>query len=306
MFRQSQSTALAYVGPAVILVALLSLVPNVYSLWLAFTNYSLYHFDHYQFVGLRNFGRIFTGRELHIFLQVFGWTLVWSIVGVVSSLLMGLALALVLNQPDLKGKNLYRTLFIVPWAIPAFISVMMWQGLFNSRYGSINMLIREAAQWLGMHYADIDWLHQVGPARFAVLLVNMWLAFPFMMTVILGALQSISGDLYEAASVDGATRIRQFFAITVPSLRSAMLPVIISSFAFNFNQFGGIYLLTKGEPPLPGGAAGATDILVTYSYKLAFTQFLFGSACAYAVIIFLVVGSLSAFNFKLAGVFKEV
>jgi arabinogalactan oligomer/maltooligosaccharide transport system permease protein len=307
VFRNTGRTAYAYVTPALLLVALLSLVPNVYSLYLAFTNYSIYHFDSYDLVGLKNFYRIFSGRELQVFMLVFGWTLVWSVVGVAGSVLVGLVLALVLNQPNLGGRNLYRTLFIVPWAIPAFISVMMWQGLFNTKYGSINLMLRGLGGMLGLHLFDIDWLHQMGPARAAVLIVNVWLAFPFMMTVILGALQSISADLYEAASVDGASRVRQFFAITIPQLRSAMLPVIISSFAFNFNQFGGIYLLTGGGPPLPNGvSAGATDILVTHAYHLAFVQFLFGTACAYAVLIFIVVAGLSLVNFNLAGVFEEV
>jgi maltose/maltodextrin transport system permease protein len=125
------------------------------------------------------------------------------------------------------------------------------------------------------------------------------------MSISLGALQSIPAELYEAADIDGATKNRQFWAITLPLLRLAIIPVIITSFAFAFNNFIGIYLLTGGGPPVPGSKAGATDILVSYTYKLAFNQFRYGLACAYAVLIFFIIGSLSLLNFKITGAFKE-
>lgn len=285
----------AYIAPALILMSLLSLLPNLYSVYLAFTNFSLYHYSDFRFVGLRNFLTILTGDEIREFARVLSWTLVWAGGSVILSLGLGLFLAMGLNKPEIRFRNLYRTLFIVPWAIPAFISVLMWQGLLNSNEGAINVL-------LGLH---IRWLDDPFWARISVLVVNVWLGFPFMMTVCLGALQSIPRELYESASVDGAPAPRQFFQITLPMLRSALLPVLISSFAFNFNQFTAIYLLTNGGPAVSGSTAGATDILITYSYKLAFGLFQYGMACAYAIIIFLIVAGLSAVNFRLTGAFED-
>lgn len=285
----------AYIAPALVLMSVLSLLPNLYSVYLAFTNFSLYHYSDYRFVGLRNFVTILSGDEIKEFARVLGWTLVWAGGSVVLSIGMGLFLAMGLNKPEIRFRNLYRTLFIVPWAIPAFISVLMWQGLLNSNEGAINQI-------LGL---KIAWLDDPGWARVSVLVVNVWLGFPFMMTVCLGALQSIPRELYESASVDGAPAWRQFFQITMPMIRSAMLPVLISSFAFNFNQFTAIYLLTKGGPAVAGSTAGATDILITYSYKLAFGLYQYGMACAYAIIIFLIVASLSGINFRLTGAFED-
>ncbi|MBI2265055.1 MAG: sugar ABC transporter permease [Armatimonadetes bacterium] len=296
----SRWAILLYLLPAGILTGTLVLLPNLYSLYLAFTNHSLYHFEEYDWVGIRNFYRIVTGPEIHTFLQVFLWTLVWATVSVAGAMAIGLALALLLNTPKLRGRNLLRTLFIFPWAMPSFISVLMWQGLLNSHLGAVNRILYH------FHAGPIAWLDDPFWAKISVLMVNLWLSFPFMMSVLLGALQSIPAELYEAASVDGASPWQRFFKITVPQLRSAVLPVAITSFAFNFNQFGGIYLLTGGGPPLLASQAGATDILVTYSYKLAFDQFRFGMACAYSVIIFAVVASISSVNFKLTGAFKDV
>lgn len=285
----------AYIAPALLLMTVLSLLPNLYSVYLAFTNFSLYHYTDFRFVGLRNFLTILSGDEVRDFFRVLAWTLIWAGGSVVLSIGMGLFLAMGLNKPEIRFRNLYRTLFIVPWAIPAFISVLMWQGLLNSNEGAINVI-------LGLH---VKWLDDPYWAKLSVLVVNVWLGFPFMMTVCLGALQSIPRELYESASVDGAPTWRQFFQITLPMIRSAMLPVLISSFAFNFNQFTAIYLLTKGGPAVAGSPAGATDILITYSYKLAFGLYQYGMACAYAIIIFLIVASLSGVNFRLTGAFED-
>ncbi|HPZ07469.1 MAG TPA: sugar ABC transporter permease [Candidatus Eremiobacteraeota bacterium] len=297
-----------YIFPALIFMAALTIFPNLYSFYISFTNYSFpYHYEEYKFVGLANYYDILTGSEIKVFLGIFIWTVIWAIGSVLSQVALGLILALILNQKKLGGVKIYRTLFIIPWAIPAFISVLMWGGILNSD-GYVNTI------FIAIGIGKIKWLTDPTWAKFSVLLVNLWLGFPFMMSVCLGALQSIPGDVYEAASVDGATKIQQFFKITLPLLRTAMLPVLLTSFAFNFNNFTGIYLLTQGGPPVPGGAdgataAGATDILISYTYKLAFGQAntaFYGLACAYAVVIFLMIGTLSAINFKLSGAFEEL
>ena len=316
MKKHSFALPYVYLAPALILLGVLSLLPNLYSVYLAFTNYSLYHYTDYGFVGLKNFWRIISGPETHTFVRVFGWTMIWAGGSVLLSQAIGIFLAVLLNNPNLKGSNFYRTMFILPWAIPAFISVMMWQGLLNTEFGAINTMLSathldSAIQWLlGLVGVSVElpiqWLDKIGWAHIAVLFVNVWLAFPFQMTVCLGALQSVPSDCYEAASVDGASPLKQFFCITLPLLRNALMPVLISSFAFNFNQFTAIYLLTSGGPPIPGSDAGATDILITYSYKLGFKLFQYGLACAYAIFIFMLVATLSGVNFKMTGAFDEV
>lgn len=300
MERRDQNQAYLYIAPAFFLMALLSLLPNLYSLFIAFTNYSLYHYQDFRFIGLDNFFKITSGPEFQTFASVFGWTLIWAGVSVVLSMGLGLALAIPLNLEGLRGANLYRTLFIVPWAVPIFISVLMWKGLLNSSdQGSLNAIL------LSLGLSPIRWLDDPHWARLSVLAVNVWLGYPFMLTVCLGALQSIPKDLYEAADVDGATPLEQFQMITIPQLRPPLLPVLISSFAFNFNQFSAIYLLTGGGPPVPGSEAGMTDILITHSYKLAFTSYQYGMASAYAVFIFVIVACLSGINFKMTGAFDD-
>ncbi|MBQ7529890.1 sugar ABC transporter permease [bacterium] len=314
--KRSGLVPYAYLAPALILVAVLSLLPNLYSVYLAFTNYSLYHYNQFDFVGLRNFMKIISGPETATFVRVFIWTVVWAGVSVIGAQVVGIFLAVLLNKPDLKGSSFYRTLFILPWAIPAFISVLMWQGLLNTEFGAFNqilkafhldLLLQYILSFLGYNLElPIAWLDKMGWAHISVLMVNIWLAFPFQLTVCLGALQSVPTDVYEAADIDGASPWQQFKLITLPLLRSSLLPVLISSFAFNFNQFTAIYLLTAGGPPIPGSDAGATDILITYSYKLAFNSFQYGLACAYAIFIFVLVAALSGINFKLTGAFDDV
>lgn len=288
-----------YIMPALLLMGLLSFIPNLYSVYLAFTNFSLFHYSDFQFVGLKNFGKILGSSELWTFLRVGAWTVCWALFSVLFAAIVGLFLAIPLNREDLVGAKIYRTLFIVPWAIPAFISVLMWQGLFNTSSGAINTVLGE----IGLH--TVPWLDDPNWARFSVLLVNVWLGYPFMMTICLSALQSIPKSVYEAADIDGASNWLQFKALTLPLLRASLIPVLISNFAFNFNQFTAIYLLTKGGPSVPGSEAGATDILITYSYKLAFDLYQYGIACAYAIIIFIVVAGVSGVNIKLTGAFDD-
>lgn len=288
-----------YILPALILMTVLSLIPNLYSVYLAFTNFSLYHYYDYSFVGLRNFTKILSASELGTFARVSLWTVVWALGSVFGALIVGLFLAIGLNRDDLEGTKLYRTLFIVPWAIPAFISVLMWQGLLNESNGAINQVLMA----IGFH--GIPWLNDPWWARLSVLGVNVWLGFPFMMTICLSSLQGISKSMYEAADIDGATSWQQFTQITLPLLKDSLVPVVISNFAFNFNQFTAIYLLTSGGPSVPGSEAGATDILITYSYKLAFDLYQYGMASAYAIIIFLMVAGVSGVNMVMTGTFDD-
>jgi arabinogalactan oligomer/maltooligosaccharide transport system permease protein len=187
---------------------------------------------------------------------------------------VGLLLALILNTPGLRLRPLYRVLLILPWAVPNYITALIWKGMFHSQYGVINQVV----QMLGGE--QISWFESPVTSFMTVLATNGWLSFPFMMVICLGALQSIPSDLYEAAKVDGASRWQQFWSITLPSLKPALIPAVIISVVWTFNMFNIIYLVSQGEP------AGATEILVTEAYKLAFEQYRYGYAAAYSTVIF--------------------
>lgn len=256
-------------------------------------------------VGWENYRKLLQNPQImRPFLRVFLWTFAFAALTVLTTFALGLLLAIVLNDRHLVLRPLYRTLLILPWAIPAFISVMVWRGLLNP-IGPVN---RTLEAFLGI---SVEWLTDAFWAKASVLLVNLWLGFPYMMTISLGALQSIPDELYEAALVDGATPWQRFWNITLPLLLVAVGPLLVGSFAFNFNNFNLIFLLTGGGPPIPGAQtpAGATDILISYTYKLAFSGGWgqqFGLAAAISTVIFLIVGTISAINFKFTGALEEV
>ena len=261
-----------------------------------------------DFVGWRNFERIFKDPNVsRPFLQIFWWNFTWAALSVLFTFVIGLSFALLLNNRNLRGRTVYRTLLIIPWAVPAFISVLVWKnGMFNETYGVINRFL--LGKLFGIE--GVKWFNDPFWAKVAVLTVNTWLGFPYMMTVSLGALQSIPDELYEAASIDGAGKWQRFWKITFPLLMVTVAPLLVGSFAFNFNNFVNIYLLTGGGPPIPNTTtpAGSTDILISYTYKLAFEGGRgqdFGFASAISTIIFLIVGGISFLNFKLSGSFEE-
>ena len=257
-------------------------------------------------VGLANFVRLFRDPAVsRPFLRVFGWTFAWAALTVVLQSAAGIALALVLNDPYLKFRYFYRSVLILPYAIPAFISILVWGGLLNTELGVVNDILAR----IGI--GRIPWMQDAFWARVALLLVNMWLGYPYMMLVTLGALQSIPQELYEAAVVDGARPWDVVRTITLPLLMIAIAPLLVASFAFNFNNFNVIFLLTGGGPPMVGAEtpAGHTDILISYTYRLAFqggqgTQF--GFAAAISMIIFVIVAVLTAVNFRMTRAFEEV
>lgn len=254
-------------------------------------------------IGIENFRSIFAKASAQLW-PVFGWTVVFALSTILINTFAGLVLGLLLANRRLKFRNIYRSLLFLPWAVPAVISVQMWAALFNQSSGSVNRLIG----LLGA--APIPWLEDPLWAKMAILLVNLWLGFPYMMTATISSLASIPEDLYEAASIDGASRFQQITAITLPLLRDAFTPILLSGFAFNFNNFGIIYLLTAGKPPMEGGTSTAqsTDILISWGYNTAFTSAggaQYGLASAIAVIIAVLTMAISVVNFRVAGVFKE-
>jgi arabinogalactan oligomer/maltooligosaccharide transport system permease protein len=210
-------------------------------------------------------------------------TLLWTIVNVTLHVSIGLGLALLLRDPLLRFKGIYRVLLIVPWAIPNYITALLWKGMFHRQFGAISHLLKA----LGIE--PIGWFTHFSTAFAANVVTNTWLGFPFMMVVALGALQSIPADLYEAAAVDGASRWKQFRHVTLPLLKPALLPAVILGSVWTFNLFNVIYLVSGGEP------GGATDILVSEAYRWAFQRNeAYGFAAAYSTLIFLVLLGYSA------------
>jgi arabinogalactan oligomer / maltooligosaccharide transport system permease protein len=216
---------------------------------------------------------------------------VFAALTVLLSFALGLFLAIALDKRGMRFQRVYRSALVIPYAIPAILSLLVWQGLLNDEFGVVNHIFHIHVPWL----FDANW------ARVSVILVSVWLTFPYFFLVSMGALQSIPGELYEAARVDGGGGWQVFRKVTLPLLLVAVAPLMIASFAFNFNNFNNIFLLTTGGPPVNGNStAGATDILISYTYKLALQTGQghdFGQASAITIIIFFIVAGMSAVMF---------
>ncbi|MBI5547824.1 MAG: ABC transporter permease subunit, partial [Deltaproteobacteria bacterium] len=266
--------AYAYVAPAICGVVMLVFVPFGYGLSLAFYDVTP---TREKFVGMTNFVDIILARgagDAHSFYYTFGMTVLWTVVNVFLHISIGLALALLLQDTKLRFRNVYRVALIIPWAIPNYITALIWKAMFNAEYGLINEVF---------NLGTFSWFDHPVSAFFANLVTNVWLGFPFMMVTALGALQSIPRELYEAADVDGAGRWKKFTSVTLPLLKPAMIPAVILGAIWTFNlSFNVIYLVSGGAPD------GATDILVTQAFRYAFEQYRYGYAAAYATIIFLI------------------
>ncbi|WP_236967352.1 ABC transporter permease subunit [Microbacterium aurantiacum] len=258
----------------------------------------------YVNVGFENFVRGFTDPSLGTpLIQVMAWTFAFAILTVVSSFGLGLLFALIFNDPRVRARKFLRMLIILPYAFPAFMTALLWRGMLNSEFGVINDLF-----FFG---ADINWLGDPWLARFAVLWVNLWLSYPYWFLVCTGALQSLSGDTMEAATIDGAGAWRRFRSIILPLLLVSTAPLAIASFAFNFNNFTIIYMLTEGGPAIPGAASrlGATDLLITAIYKISGVSggaADYGLASALSIIVFIVIGVVSAVAFRQTRKLEEI
>lgn len=238
-----------------------------------------------------------------VFFPVFIWTLMFAVIATLGTFFVGLFTAILLNNKNIKERGAYKGILILPWALPATVAILSWQGLLNGSYGAINNAL------LNLHIISqpIQWLTDPIWARIAIVLVSVWLGFPYMMNVCSGALAAIPKSYYEAAEVDGASKWVQFVKITLPSLAQTAYPLIISSFAFNFNNFGAGFLITQGGPArVSTQFAGYTDILASVNYKLS-TQFgRYEIASTISIMIFILIASISYIQMKKSGQFEEV
>ncbi len=281
-------------------------------------------------VGLRNYISLVRNPQVSgPFVRVFIWTFAFALLTTLLNFSLGLGTAILLNDPYLRFRTIYRVIMVIPYALPAFITILVWRGMLNQHFGIINQMIVSAAggidhaiNYIAHHVFNTSavlfgnvsktpWLANGMLAKASILLVNLWLGYPYMMIISLGALQSIPFSLYEAARVDGAKWGQQFRKITLPLLLIPLAPLLIGTFAFNFNNFTLIWLLTEGRPAIPGAMtpAGQTDILISYTYRLAFEGARgnqLGLAAAVAVMIFVIIATISAINFRMTGALEEL
>jgi arabinogalactan oligomer/maltooligosaccharide transport system permease protein len=253
-------------------------------------------------IGPRNFTKVFTSPAIRgPFMRAFIWNYIFATTTVFLQFALGLLIALALAHSKLRGKRLYRSLLVIPFAIPSYLTSLVWAGLLNTNFGAVNRLF----------HTNVDWLGQPTTAKISVLLVTMWLGFPYFFLVSTGALTAIPAELTEAAAVDGASGFYAFRSVKFPLLMITLAPLLISSFAFNFNNFNAIYLLTRGGPPIQGAQTpvGHTDILITYTYRLAFESgrgSQYGFAAAISVLIFVMVMAISIYSFRATKTLEQV
>jgi len=248
-----------------------------------------------SFVFLRNYLEIFSDNLLfRPFLKIFSWNIIWAFLNVFISFFIGLFLSIILISKKIK---IYRIILLIPYALPVFISVLIWKGFFHYDFGEINQIFYR------LFDVKFPWLEDPLFAKGTVIFLSCWLTFPYFMLVTLGALQSIPQDIYSASKIDGATSWMNFKWITLPLVLRSMFPLLIGSFAFTFNNFNVIYLLTEGNPPMTDAStlAGSTDILLSYTYKLAFSghgNSNYSLAASFSVIIFVITVSITLLNIK--------
>ena len=257
-------------------------------------------------VGAENFRRLFTSPALTgPFLRVFLWTFIYAILSVVLAFSFGLFFALVFNHPKMPGKRVIRSLMLIPYALPAFISVNIWRAMFSRHFGVIHTALESLFGGSPLWLADPFW------ARAGILIVQTWLGFPYMMLICTGALQSLPSELFEAATIDGAGSWRKFRNLTLPLLLVSVGPLLIGSFVFNFNNFTVIDIYAEGGPPMAGTVtpAGHTDILITYIFRLAFAGGRgadYGYAAAITIVIFVVLAVITALQFRYTRIWEEI
>lgn len=320
-------TAYMYILPAALIMILITFFPLIYQFWMSLTNYSNLNlrtdsllgqmagsiisslsqpYNSPDFIWFDNYRRIITNELAEVlsgfnFWRMLAFNLIWTFTNLFFHVAIGVAVALLLNVNGLWGKKLYRALYIIPWAMPGLVAAMVWKNMFDDQSGSVNMLLHALGfagnvRWLQQIDAPIPFFPILPLSFFAALITNIWLGWPFMMTVATGALQGIPKDLYEAADIDGASSWQSFWNITAPLLRPAMIPAVMIGMMMTFNQFNVIYFVTGGGP------LHQTEILVTQAYRLvnettikigAISARPYGVAASFAYVVFVILAILT-------------
>ena len=298
--------------PMILLVLFFVVVPLIFSACVAFTNYSapknIPPNNTVDWVGLDNFRALFGGDATWsgALGRVAGWTLVWAFFATLTCYAGGMIMAVILQESKIKIKPFFRSIFILPYAVPTVVSMLVWQNLLNGSFGTVNRSL------IALGFLDkstvIPWLSDVTLARFVVILINLWAGFPYFMLLTMGTMTSISNEQYEAAGMDGCTKTQAFRYITLPQVLYQTMPLIIMSFTYNINNFGAIFFLTGGNPIVADStitSARGTDIMVTWIYKLTITLLKYNYASVLAVCIFVVLAPFAIYNFRRTKSYKE-
>lgn len=275
--RRKKATPWLYSLPSMILVGIIVLFPIVYTGYISLTNMNLYHWTEYDVIGLKNYGRALLKLDSG-FLSAVGFTLLWTVTNIVLQVVLSFFIALALNAKGLRLSRLYKTLLMFPWAMPAYVSILVWKvGMYNTEFGLLNKVLRS----LGL--PKMNYLAENVPAFFACLVLNLWMALPFMITTIDGALKSIDSSMYESVTLDGAGFWQKSIYITIPSMRGIIAPAVIMTTFTTFKQFDIVYLLTKQK----GSLSGATiQTIITFAHEKAFVSNNYGLSSAVTMVIF--------------------
>ncbi|KRN57476.1 carbohydrate ABC transporter permease [Carnobacterium divergens] len=259
--------------PAYFAMIFTIIFPVLVTIFMAFTNYDFYHIPPaslIDWVGFKNFFSIFFLSSYRAtFMAVFSWTVIWTLLSSTLAIVLGVFTAVIANQSFIKGKRFFGVIFLLPWAVPAFITIMSFSNMFNDSIGAINTQVIPLLNHLPfIDIGAIAWKTDPFWTKVAIILIQGWLGFPYIYVMTTGILQSIPGELYEAAKIDGANAIQRFKQITMPMILFVAAPIFVTQYTGNFNNFSMIYLFNEGGPGSVGGGAGSTDILISWIYKL--------------------------------------
>ena len=294
-------------SPSLIIIIFVVLMPIVFSILTAFTNYDTKHqppANLIDWVGFDNFVKLV---RVPVWSKTFGvvliWNVIWALAATLSTFFMGLLQAMMLNSKYVKHKSFFQTIYILPWAIPGMISLLVFRNLLNGQFSPVNQILLNA----GLISERIPFLTNPVLAKICIIGVNLWMGFPTFMVMILGVLSNQDVSLYEAAQIDGANRMQVFAHIKLPLLMRAMSPLLVMNLAGNFNNFGAIYFLTSGGPTNPKlQFAGDTDILISWIYKLTLNQRMYSMAAVMNILIFIFIAAVSIWNFSRTNAFQEI
>lgn len=291
--------------PSYIAMTFAIIFPVLVTLMIAFTNYDFKHTAPttlLDWIGFQNFTNMWTLSTFRsAFTSVLGWTLIWALAASTLQIVLGILTAIVANQPFVKGKRIFGVIFLLPWAVPAFITILTFSNMFNDSVGAINAQVIPlfAKIFPFLDGVLVPWKTDPTWTKIALIMMQGWLGFPYIYVLTLGILQSIPNDLYEAAYIDGANGWQKFRNITFPMIMAVAAPTLISQYTFNFNNFSIIYLFNDGGPGSVGGNAGSTDILISWIYKLTTNSSpQYSMAAAVTLIISVIVISISMVAFK--------
>ncbi|MFG3340258.1 carbohydrate ABC transporter permease [Glycomyces sp. NPDC048151] len=311
-FRRLWEGAFAYIvlSPGMVLLVFMAVLPVLFGILVAFTDYNRDNLPPkhlVSWVGFENFATIFAVPSwTATFVGILGWTVVWAVLATVTTYAAGMLQAVLLASPRVRFPRVWRSVFLLPWAVPAIVSALVFRSMFNGQFGPVS-------QWLvdlGLTDERIYWFTDPSHpnlARAVALLVNLWLGFPFFMALVGGVLANIPDSYYEAARIDGAGPLQRFRYITLPIVQRTVMPLLVLSFVHNFNNFGVIYFLTEGGPDnVDYRFAGSTDLLVTWLFKLTLDNRLYNIGAVMSLVIFLIVGAISVLNLNRTRAIREL